>query len=167
MYHKLFRDALHPWKWCIAKGCISVYWRACRWYYWTGLNSAKLLSSTCSTANISVAMVDSSLLKLMYKLFRDALCIHVSVDGYLWSGFNNAELSTVATLTAPYGGICKWDWRKLITTFGFVMVGRILLNTIYLLWLFFSLQIWRKFKLPCSYIWQDCHWDSISTQQEL
>ena len=68
----------------------TVYWRACRWYDWTGFNSAKLLSSTCSTANISLAMVDSSLPKLMHKLFSDALCIHVSVDGYLWSGFNSA-----------------------------------------------------------------------------
>ena len=65
----------------------------------------KLLSSTCSIANISEAMVDSSPIKLMHKLFRDALCIDVSVDGYLWSGFNSAELSTKATLTASYGGI--------------------------------------------------------------
>nr|POF02332.1 hypothetical protein CFP56_31227 [Quercus suber] len=34
---------------------------------------------------------------------RDALCIHMSVDGYLWLGFNSAELSTVATLIATYG----------------------------------------------------------------
>ena len=33
---------------------------------WTGLNSAKLLSNTCSTANISVATVDNSPLKLMH-----------------------------------------------------------------------------------------------------
>ncbi|KAK7851616.1 hypothetical protein CFP56_041436 [Quercus suber] len=38
-----------------------------------------------------------------HKIFRDALCIHVSVDEYFWSGFNSAELSTVATLIAPYG----------------------------------------------------------------
>ncbi|KAK7846539.1 b3 domain-containing transcription factor vrn1 [Quercus suber] len=37
-----------------------------------------------------------------HELFRDALCIHVSVDGYFWSRFNSAELSTVATLIAPY-----------------------------------------------------------------
>ena len=74
-------------------------------YLWSGFNSAELLSITCRTANISVAMVDSSPPKLMHKLFRDALCIHVSVDGYLWSSFNGAELSTVATLIAPYGGI--------------------------------------------------------------
>ena len=74
MYHKLFRDALHPWKRCIAKGCIAVYWRACRWYDWIGFNSAKLLSST---TNISVARVDSSPPKLMHKIFWDALCIHV------------------------------------------------------------------------------------------
>ena len=83
----------------------TVYWRACRWYDWIGFNSAKLLSSTCNTANINVAMVDSSLPKLIHKLSMDALCIHMSVDGYLWSGFNSAELSTVATLIAPYGGI--------------------------------------------------------------
>ena len=60
------------------------------------------MSSTCSTANISVAMVDSSLPKLMHKLSRDALCIHVSVDGYLWSGFNSAELSTVTTVREKF-----------------------------------------------------------------
>nr|XP_023874307.1 uncharacterized protein LOC111986848 [Quercus suber] len=48
-------------------------------------------------------MVDTSPPKLMHKLFRDALCIHVSMDGYLWSRFNSAELSTVATLIASYG----------------------------------------------------------------
>ena len=53
MYHKLFRDALHPRKMCIAKGCISMYWRACRWYDSTGFNSAKLLSSICNTANMT------------------------------------------------------------------------------------------------------------------
>ena len=111
MYHTLFRDALHPWKWCIANGCISMYWCAFRWYDWTGFNSAKPLSSTCSTANISIAMVDSSPPKLMHKLWRDALCFHVSVDGNFWLRSNSAELSTVATLTAPYGGI--WQvWLK-------------------------------------------------------
>ena len=41
---------------------------------WTGLNSAKLLSSTCSTMNnIYVAMVNSSHPKLMHNQFRDAL----------------------------------------------------------------------------------------------
>ena len=73
MYHKLFRDALHPWKWYIVKWCIFVYWHACRWYDWTWFNSTKLLSSTCSTANISVAMVDNSPPKLMHKLFKDVL----------------------------------------------------------------------------------------------
>ena len=48
----------------------------------------------------------------MHKLFRDALCIHVSVDGYFWSGFNNVELSTVATLIAPYGGIWQVGLKK-------------------------------------------------------
>ena len=48
----------------------------------------------------------------MQKIFRDALCIHVSVDGYLWSGFNSAELSTVATLIAPYGGIWQVGLMK-------------------------------------------------------
>ena len=158
MYHKLFRDALHPWKRCIAKGCISVYWHACRWYDWTGFtwrpfstlvlhltwldetvlscvkciihfsrmlcileNGAlhkdaylcidmrlgdmtrqgstvhKLLSSTCSIANINVAMVDNSPLKLMHKLWKDALCFHVSVDGYFWLGFNNVEVTYLFT----------------------------------------------------------------------
>ena len=40
---------------------------------WTKLNSTKLLSSTCSTANVSVATVDSSPPKLMHNQFRDAL----------------------------------------------------------------------------------------------
>ena len=57
-------------------------------------------------------MVDSSLPKLMHKLSRDALCIHMSVDGYLWLGFNSAELSTVATLIAPYGGIWQVGLKK-------------------------------------------------------
>ena len=48
----------------------------------------------------------------MHKLSRDALCIHVSVDGYLWSRFNSAELSTVATLIAPYGGIWQVGLKK-------------------------------------------------------
>ena len=105
MYHKLFRVI-----WLrIAKWCIVVYWRACRWYDWTGFNSAKLLSST---TNINVARVDNLPPKLMHKLFRDALCIHVSVDGYFWSGFNNVELSTVATLIAPYGGIWQVGLKK-------------------------------------------------------
>ena len=41
----------------------------------------------------------------MHKIFCVAMCIDVSVDGYFWSGFNNTELSTVATVIAPYGGI--------------------------------------------------------------
>ena len=42
----------------------------------------------------------------MHKLFRDALCFHVSVDGYLWSGFNSAELSTIETnMEASKGAI--------------------------------------------------------------
>ena len=48
----------------------------------------------------------------MHKLFRDALCIHVNVDRYLWSGFNSAELSIVATLIAPYGGIWQMGLKK-------------------------------------------------------
>ena len=97
MYYTLFRDALHPWKRCIVKGCIFVYWHACRWYDWTGFNSAKLLSSTCSIANINVEMVDSSPPKLMRKLWRDALCFHVSVDEYFWLGFNSAEVAYLFT----------------------------------------------------------------------
>ena len=57
-------------------------------------------------------MVDSLLQKLMHKLSKDALCIHMSVDGYLWSGFNSAELSTVATLIAPRGGIWQVRLKK-------------------------------------------------------
>nr|POF23206.1 hypothetical protein CFP56_48477 [Quercus suber] len=64
------------------------------------------------TANISVAMRDRSPPKSMHKLFKDALCFHVSVDGYLWSGFNSAKLSTIATLTAPYGGIWQVGLKK-------------------------------------------------------
>ena len=48
----------------------------------------------------------------MHKLPRDALYFHVSVDGYLWSGFNSAELSMVATLTVPYGGIWQVGLKK-------------------------------------------------------
>ena len=40
------------------------------------------------------------------------LCIHMSVDGYLWSAFNSAELSTMATLIAPYGGIWQVGLKK-------------------------------------------------------
>ena len=72
----------------------------------------KPLSSTCSTAKISVAMVDNSPPKVMHKLWRDALCFHVSVDGYFWLGFNSAKLSTVATLTALYGGIWQVGLKK-------------------------------------------------------
>ncbi|KAK7829001.1 b3 domain-containing protein rem19 [Quercus suber] len=57
-------------------------------------------------------MVDNSPPKLMHKLFKDALCIHVSGDGYLWSGFNSAKLSTVATLIAPYGDIWQVGLKK-------------------------------------------------------
>ena len=48
----------------------------------------------------------------MHKLPRDALCTHVSVDGYLWSGFNSVELSTVATVIAPYGGLWQVGLKK-------------------------------------------------------
>ncbi|KAK7851534.1 b3 domain-containing transcription factor vrn1 [Quercus suber] len=48
----------------------------------------------------------------MHKLFKDALCFHVSIDGYLWSGFNSAELSTIVTITAPYGGIWQVGLKK-------------------------------------------------------
>ena len=34
------------------------------------------------------------------------------MDGYLWSRFNSAELSTVAILTAPYGGIWQVGLKK-------------------------------------------------------
>ena len=80
---------------------------------WTGLNSAKLLGSTCSTMNISVVTVDSSPPKLMHNQFRDALplrngalqkvahlCIHVSGDGYVWLGFNSAEMLSITCRTA-------------------------------------------------------------------
>ena len=36
----------------------------------------------------------------------------LSMDGYLWSGFNSAELSTVATLNALYGGIWQVELKK-------------------------------------------------------
>ena len=42
-------------------------------------------------------MVDGSPPKLMHKLWRDALCFHVSVDGYLWLGFNNVEVAYLFT----------------------------------------------------------------------
>ena len=67
----------------------------------------------------------------MHKLFRDALCIHMSVDGYLWLRFNNAELSTVATLIAPYGGIWQMGLKKADNNiWSRNLVGGILLNTI-------------------------------------
>ena len=76
-------------------------------------------------------MVDNSLPKLMHKLFSDALCIHVSVDRYLWSGFNSAKLSTVATLIAPYGGIWQVGLKKANNNIWYRnLVGRISLNTI-------------------------------------
>ena len=40
------------------------------------------------------------------------MCFHVSVDEYLWLGFNSAELSIVATLTVPYGGIWQVGLKK-------------------------------------------------------
>ena len=57
-------------------------------------------------------MVDNSPPKVMHKLWRDALCFHMSMDGYFWLGFNSAKLSTVATLTAPYGGIWQVGLKK-------------------------------------------------------
>ena len=36
----------------------------------------------------------------------------MSVEGYLWSGFNSVKLSTVATLIAPYGGIWQVGLKK-------------------------------------------------------
>ena len=81
---------------------------------WTGLNSAKLLSNTCSTTNnICVAMVNSSHPKLMHNQFRDALplrkrciakgCTYVyfgqSGDGYVWSGFNSFEMLSITCRT--------------------------------------------------------------------
>ena len=48
----------------------------------------------------------------MHKLSGDALCIHVIVDGYVWSGFNSVELSTVTTVIAPYGGIWQVGLKK-------------------------------------------------------
>ena len=59
------------------------------------------------------------------------LCIHVSGDGYLWSGFNSAELSTVATLIAPYGGIWQVRLKKADNNiWSRNLVRRISLNTI-------------------------------------
>ena len=57
-------------------------------------------------------MVDNSPPKLMHKFWRDALYFHVSVDGYLLSGFNSAELFTVTTLIPPYGGIWQVGLKK-------------------------------------------------------
>ena len=48
----------------------------------------------------------------MHKIFCAAMCIDVSVDGYFWSRFNNTELSTVATVIAPYGGIWQVGLKK-------------------------------------------------------
>ena len=84
-----------------------------------------------STANINVARMDSSPLKLMHKIFCVAMCIDVSVGGYCWSGFNNAELSTVATVIAPYGGIWQVGLKKANNNIWYRnLVGRISLNTI-------------------------------------
>ena len=62
-------------------------------YLWSEFNSAELLSITCRTTNISVAMVDSSAPKfclhfwgILYIIENSALqkvaylCIHVSID---------------------------------------------------------------------------------------
>ena len=40
------------------------------------------------------------------------------------------ELSTIATLIAPYGDIWQVELEKLITIFGFVTVDKISLNSI-------------------------------------
>ena len=68
-------------------------------YLWLGFNSAELLSSTCRTVNISVAMVDSLPPKfclnfwgILYILENSVLqkvaylCIHVSVDDVTGQG---------------------------------------------------------------------------------
>ena len=146
MYHKLFRDALHPWNRCITKGCISVYWRACRWYDWTGftwrlfsipvihltwldetvpscvkciIHFVKMCSASlkavhckmmhivywracrwydCSTVNISLVMVDSSLPKLMHKFFRDAV---YSREELLSSTCSTANISVAMVDRSP------------------------------------------------------------------
>ena len=66
----------------------------------------------------------------MHKLFRDAMCIHMSVDGYLWLRFNSAELS-YATLDDPYGGIWQVRLKKADNNiWSRNLVGRISLNII-------------------------------------
>ena len=55
----------------------------------------------------------------------------MSVDGYLWSGFNSVELSIIATLTAPYGGIWQVGLKKVDNNiWSRNLIGRISLNTI-------------------------------------
>ena len=88
-----FRDVLPPQKRCIANGCTSMYSHEWDGYLWSGFDNAKLLSSTCRTTNISVAMVDNSppkfclnFWRILYILENSALqkvaylCIHVSMD---------------------------------------------------------------------------------------
>ena len=102
MYHKLFKDAL----------CIHV---SVDGYLWSGCNSAELLSSICRTANISVAMVDSTPLStclnfwgILCILENSALqkvaylCIHVSMDDMTRQG------STVWSCWAAYAELRTW-----------------------------------------------------------
>ena len=89
-------------------------------YLWSGFHNAKLLSSTCKIANISVAMVDSSPPKfclnfwgILYILEYSALqkvaylCIHVSVDDMTGQG------STVPSCWAGHTGLRTWlGWTE-------------------------------------------------------
>ena len=93
----------------VAHQCIHV---SVDGYLWSRFNNAELLSITCRTTNINVAMVDSSPPKFFLNLWGILcilensalqrvvyLCIYVSGDGYLWSGFNSAELLSITCKT--------------------------------------------------------------------
>ena len=67
-------------------------------YLWSGFNSAELLSITCRTTNISVAMVGSSPPKFCLHFWKQCIakgCISLysrEHGWYDWTGFNSVEL---------------------------------------------------------------------------
>ena len=84
-------------------------------YLWSGFNSAELLSITCRTANISVAMVDRSPPKfclhfwgILYIIENSALqsvaylCIHASMDDITEQG------STMPSCWATHAELRTW-----------------------------------------------------------
>ena len=108
LMHKLFRNALHPWKWCIAKGCTSVYSREygwvlvvkvqqCRtWLGWTVLSCVSLLQPYLPNATIRSSECSNTgefIPVFPYKLFRESL-----------------QVQNLVTFSQHQ---CKITWRKL------------------------------------------------------